>query len=117
MSYRIELIPPARDEIRALPGAVREQALALVAALADEPRPARARKLERAPEIWRIWLAGRWRVGYEIDDEAKRLLILRLRREGEIEFDTLPSWMHDSGAEFRPVAGTAASPKGSAGSA
>ena len=107
MSYRIELIPPARDEIRALPGSVREQALELVIALGDEPRPARARQLEGRPEIHRIWLAGRWRVAYEIDAEARRLLILRLRREGKIEFDILPSFMHDSSAEFQPAVGSA----------
>jgi mRNA-degrading endonuclease RelE of RelBE toxin-antitoxin system len=114
VSYRIELIPPACDEIQALPGSVREQALELVAALADEPRPARARQLESRPEIHRIWLAGKWRVAYEVDDEARRLLILCLRREGEIDFDTLPSWMHESGADFQPVSGI--SPKGTSGS-
>ncbi len=55
------------------------------------------------PEILRIWLAGRWRIAYEVDDEARRVLILRLRRKESIDFDTLPSWMHDSGDIQIPV--------------
>ena len=101
MSYRIELIPPARAEIRSLPGYVRLQAIELVTALGDEPRPPRARVLQLpasgTPEIRRIWLAGRWRMAYEIDESDQRVLILCLRRKEDVDFETLPSWMHDSG--------------------
>ncbi len=115
MSYRIELIPPARAEIRALPGDVRCQALELVTALGDEPRPPRARRLHLPPsgvtlsdwpDIYRIWLAGRWRIAYEIDEGSRRVLILCLRRKENIEYDTLPSWMVESGTapETAPAA-------------
>lgn len=114
MSYRIELVPPARAEIRALPGYVRYQALELAAALGREPRPPRARRLESStsgatpkarPDLYRIWLASRWRVAYEVDDNAERVLILCLRRKQDVDFDTLPSWMHDSGAYSLPIDG------------
>ncbi len=110
MSYRIELVPAARAEIRALPGYVRAQALELLAALGREPRPPRARLLPSSAnlpgsDIYRIWLAGRWRVAYEIDEDSRRVLVLCLRRKERIDYDPLPSWMHDSGADFRPVEG------------
>ncbi len=101
MSYRIELIPPARAEIRALCEYLRAQALELVTALGDEPRPPRAKELRGRPEILRIWLAGRWRVAYQIDEVEQRILILCLRHRESIDYDTLPSWMHDSGAEYQ----------------
>ena len=114
MSYRIELIPPARAEIRALPGHVRHQALELASDLGQEPRPPRAKRLDlppsgvapkARPDLYRIWLAGRWRVSYEIDDEAGRVLVLCLRRKQDVDFDTLPSWMHDSGVRSQPIDG------------
>ncbi len=105
MSYRIELIPPARAEIRALVGYTRAQALELVAALGAEPRPPRAKELRSRPEILRIWLAGRWRIAYQIDEVKRCVLILCLRRKENVDYDTLPSWMHDSGAEYQPAAG------------
>ena len=59
MSYRTELTPPAKAEIRALPGNLRSQALKLIAALAEEARPPRAQELRGKPNIYRIWLAKR----------------------------------------------------------
>ncbi len=81
MSYRIELVPEARSEIKALPGYVRCQALELVEALCREPRPARARELCGEPAIYRIWLGRRWRVAYEVGDEAGAVVILCVRRK------------------------------------
>ena len=51
MSYRVEIEPPARQEIRSLPGYVRAPAEALIDALADDPRPARAKELQAKPGI------------------------------------------------------------------
>ena len=89
MSYRIELTPPARAEIRALSGTLRSQALKLIAALAEDARPPRARELRGKPNIFRIWLAGRWRIVYEIDEENRRLLVLRVRGKDQIDYENL----------------------------
>ena len=59
MSYRTELTPPAKAEIRALPDSLRSQALKLIAALAKEARPPQARELRGKPNIYHIWLAER----------------------------------------------------------
>jgi mRNA interferase RelE/StbE len=89
VSYRTDLTPPAKAEIRALPGTLRSQALKLIAALAEEPRPPRARELRGKPNIFRIWLAGRWRIVYEIDEENRRLLVLRVRSKDQIDYESL----------------------------
>ena len=69
MSYRIEVSPEVRREIKALSGYVRAQARKLIQALGENPRPARAKELRDKPNIYRIWLAGRWRIAYEINDD------------------------------------------------
>lgn len=69
MSYQIKVPPEVRKEIKDLPGHVRAQARQLISALGENPRPSRAKELRGKPNIYRIWLAGRWRIAYEIDDE------------------------------------------------
>lgn len=89
MSYRIEVSSAARHEIRALPGYVRAQAVRLIDELGEDPRPARARELRERENVYRIWLAGRWRVVYSIDDELVVVLILRVRRKEEIDYPSV----------------------------
>lgn len=89
MSYQIEVSPEAREEIKALPGYVRAQARQLIGALRENPRFARAKELRGKPNIYRAWLAGRWRIAYEIDDELERVRILRVRRKEEIDYESL----------------------------
>jgi len=89
VSYRIEVEPPARQEIRSLPGYVRAQAEALIDALAADPLPARAKELQGKPGIYRLWLAGRWRIVYLIDDDSQVISILRVRRKERIDYPSV----------------------------
>jgi mRNA-degrading endonuclease RelE of RelBE toxin-antitoxin system len=89
VTYRVEVAPPVRQELRQLPGSVRAQAVRLIDALADDPRPLRAQELRGKPQVYRIWLAGRWRIAYQIDDDRRVLRILRVRRKDDIDYETL----------------------------
>jgi mRNA-degrading endonuclease RelE of RelBE toxin-antitoxin system len=89
VSYRIEVSQSARQEIRTLPAYVRAQALRLIDELAGNPRPARAKELQERQNIFRIWLAGRWRIAYAVDDELFVVLILRVRRKEDIDYPSL----------------------------
>lgn len=89
MNYQIEISPEARQEILALAGYIRAQARQLIRALGDNPRPPRAKELRGKPNIYRIWLAGRWRVAYEIDDELKLIRILRVRQKEQMDYESL----------------------------
>jgi mRNA-degrading endonuclease RelE of RelBE toxin-antitoxin system len=89
VSYQIEITHEALAEVKALPGYIRAQAIALIDLLAATPRPPRAKELRDKPGIYRIWLAGRWRIAYEIDDEQQRIVIRRIRRKAEIDYDSL----------------------------
>ena len=96
MSYRIEFVRDAAGEVKSLPRHARNQAVELSAALAANPRPARAFELRLAPDIYRIWLASRWRIAYQVDDDEACVYVLRIRDKQEVAFDTVPPWMRDS---------------------
>ena len=89
MSYRIEISPLARQEIRGLPAYVRAQALQLIDELGRNPRPARAKELQDRQNIYRIWLAGRWRIVYAVDDALIVVLIIRVRRKEDIDYPSV----------------------------
>lgn len=70
-------------------GHVRAQARQLIRALGESPRPPRAKELRGKPNIYRIWLAGRWRIAYEIDDELDVIRILQVRRKERMDYESL----------------------------
>ena len=89
MSYRVEISPDAQREIKALSGNVRAQALKLLRSLSENPRLPRAKELRDKPSVYRIWLAGKWRIVYKIDEDPKRILVLRVRRKEQIDYESL----------------------------
>jgi mRNA-degrading endonuclease RelE of RelBE toxin-antitoxin system len=91
VSYRINISTIAHKEIKALPGYVRAQALQVIRALADTPIPSRAKELRGKPNIYRLWLAGRWRIAYHLDDDRLLVLILRVRAKEDMDYDSLKS--------------------------
>lgn len=89
MSYRIEVEPAAQREIKALPGNIRAQAREVIRALGEQPRPPRSKELRDLPGVYRIWLAGRWRIVYRAEDEDQIVRILRVRRKEQIDYESL----------------------------
>ena len=89
MDCHIDLSTLAKEEIRDLPGYVRAQARQLINELTKNPRPPRAKELRGKPNIYRIWLAGRWRIAYEIDDTARLIRILRVRSKEQIDYASI----------------------------
>ena len=91
MSYLVKLDDPAKKEFAELPGYIRAQALQFLRLLRDQPRPSRAKELRGKPDIYRVWLAGSWRIAYYADDDQQMVLVLRVRRKEDIEYDSLVS--------------------------
>jgi mRNA interferase RelE/StbE len=89
VSYRVEIPPPVQNEIKALPGYVRAQARQMVRELGKNPRSSRAKELDDKPNIYRIWLAGKWRIAYYIDDNLLLVRILRVRLKENIDYESL----------------------------
>jgi mRNA interferase RelE/StbE len=75
MTYRIAVTPAAARQLRKLDPAARRRVQAAVELLAQEPRPARAKKLVGGDREWRV-RTGDYRIVYEIHDQV--LLVLGL---------------------------------------
>jgi mRNA interferase RelE/StbE len=89
VSYQIDISAAAQKEVKSLPGYVRAQALQLMRALSNEPRPARAKELRGKSNIYRIWLAGHWRIVYRVEDDRQFIRIIRVRRKEEIDYESV----------------------------
>ena len=72
-----------------MPAYVRAQALQLIDELGRNPRPERAKELQDRQNIYRIWLAGRWRIVYAVGDELIVVLIIRVRRKEDIDYPSV----------------------------
>ena len=80
MRYRLSTTIQARNDLRNLPGHVRQIALRIVNSLADNPRPPEARELREKPDRYRIRLQ-KWRLIYRVYDEDGAVLLLRVRQK------------------------------------
>jgi mRNA interferase RelE/StbE len=89
MSYQIRITADAHREIKALSGYVRSPALKIINALSEDPRPPAAKELRGKPGVYRIRLAGKWRIVYRIKDDENQVAILRVRRKEKIDYDSL----------------------------
>ena len=80
MPYRVRVSAVAEDDIRRLPGNVRQRIRRLVGALAGEPRPSRARELRGMAGLFRLRVDD-WRVIYAVDDRDRVVVVLAVRRK------------------------------------
>ena len=89
MNYQIEVISQAEKELQELPGYVRAQARQMIRNLGIDPRPFRSKELRGKPSYYRIWLMGKWRIVYRIDDEDRTVKILRIRLKDDVDYESI----------------------------
>ena len=82
-NYSVEVKPPARKELEALPDNVLARVLQKMDSLRTAPRPAGCKKLKGYKDQWRLRV-GDWRVVYLIDDAAKLISITRIAHRREV---------------------------------
>ena len=82
MVYRLEVSHTAHRQIRRLPGQTQERANKAIARLAENPRPPGVKKLT-AREGYRVRV-GDYRILYQIDDDAKLVVIFRVMARGDV---------------------------------
>jgi len=68
VDYLLDVSPAAQDEVRRLPGHIRQRVRRTIRSLADDPRPPRSRQLNFAlsdaePRRLRV---DRWRIVYAV---------------------------------------------------
>ena len=97
--YTVYVIPSAWDEVKDLPGHIRQRVRHAIASLADEPRPAESKALvhpsqqevappEPARELRRIRLE-RWRIVYAITETDQAIDVLTVRKRPPYDYGDL----------------------------
>jgi mRNA interferase RelE/StbE len=81
--YQVVVERSAEKDLKRLAPNVRPRVIAVVSALAKNPRPAGSRKLTGTKHDWRIRV-GDYRIIYEIADEIRVLRINRIRHRREV---------------------------------
>ena len=82
--YEVEFKASAAKEFRKLPPDIKARIRKAIGALQADPRPAGVKKLAGETNLYRIRI-GEFRVIYEIDDEAKILVVTRVRHRRDVD--------------------------------
>lgn len=83
MAYRIELTPQAAKQLESLDRTTLKRVAARIDALADDPRPAGARKLAPRDNLYRIRV-GDYRVIYRVLDRLILVTIIRIGHRRDV---------------------------------
>jgi len=83
MTYSVVVLSAAARTLAKLPSLTRERLRRSIDALADNPRPAGARKLSGQRDLFRI-RAGDCRVIYEIQDERLIVLVVKVGHRRDV---------------------------------
>jgi len=76
VTYRVKLSKAIQRQMQALPGNIRPLARKQIFALAEDPRPVDSKELEGHPDYYRIWVSGRFRIVWQIIEDAQLIDIL-----------------------------------------
>jgi len=83
-AYSLEIKRSAGREVdKVEPLAQRRRIVTRIRALADDPRPVGAEKLAGVAERFRL-RQGPWRILYEIDDAARKIMIVKVGHRREV---------------------------------
>jgi len=84
VAYTVEIAPAAKRQIRALPKAAQARVVERLRALAEEPRPRGAKKLQgEAGDFYRVRV-GDYRVVYSVDGKKLEVLVVKVAHRREV---------------------------------
>lgn len=95
--YTVYLTPRARDEIKALPGHMRQRVKRAVDDPAHDPRPPDSKQLDLPDiqlEVYRLRL-DRWRVLYVVADAEETVDVLAVRKRPPYDYGDLSGLLED----------------------
>jgi mRNA interferase RelE/StbE len=81
-AYSVSLRPRASRETRRVDRQTLARISKAIDALTENPRPPGCLKVKTAEGQWRIRV-GDWRIGYEIDDDARTVTIITIGHRSE----------------------------------
>ena len=83
MTYSLRFLPAAFKSLKRLPADVRRRIRDRITMLAEAPRPADARNLKGADDLYRFRVRD-YRVIYAVEDEVLTVLVIRSGHRGEV---------------------------------
>jgi mRNA interferase RelE/StbE len=83
VSYTVEFSRKAERQFKDLPKSIQVKLAPKINALADDPRPRGAKKLEGEDELYRIRV-GDYRVIYQVQDKALIVLVVKIGDRKEV---------------------------------
>lgn len=83
MTYRIELTSSARRDLKKLPWDILRRVDAHILALAQNPYPPGAQKLEGGEDFFRVRV-GDYRIVYTVEHSRLIILVIRIRHRREV---------------------------------
>ncbi|NJL55255.1 type II toxin-antitoxin system RelE/ParE family toxin [bacterium] len=84
MSYEVGFKPAALRQFRKLNKDVQTIILAAIELLADQPRPQGCKKLKGEVDLYRIRVAGDYRVVYTIEDQKLVVTVVKIGHRREV---------------------------------
>ena len=87
--YRVELTPAAQRQLERLRGPALLAMRGVILGLAVVPLPPSAGKIGGSPDLWRIRVrvdGDPWRVVYQLDHGARRVIVTRVVRRDEASY-------------------------------
>ena len=80
--YSVKITSRAEGELKRLDRPVKNRVVTAILALASNPHPPGCLKVKSAEGVWRIRV-GDWRIGYEIDDSLREVVVIRVGHRSE----------------------------------
>ena len=80
--FKVSITSSAERDLKRLDRPVKNRIVSAILALASDPRPHGCLKVKSAEGVWRIRV-GDWRVGYEVDDSANEVLVLKIAHRSD----------------------------------
>jgi mRNA interferase RelE/StbE len=83
MAYAVDFAPSAEREFLKLAREIQLRLRPRIDMLANDPRPAGAKKLKEREDLWRIRV-GNYRIVYEVRDRTLVVLVIRVAHRREV---------------------------------
>jgi len=80
--YSVVITSRAERELKRLDRNTKNRIVSSTVSLSDNPRPHGCLKVKTRDGLWRIRV-GDWRIGYEIDDEARTVTVITIGHRSE----------------------------------
>jgi mRNA interferase RelE/StbE len=80
--FRVGITSRAERELKRLDRQVKNRIVSAITTLASDPRPQGCLKVRSEEGVWRIRV-GDWRIGYQVDDNANEVLVIRIGHRSE----------------------------------